>query len=367
MSFEEIDLQWFANAEDEGRTEDPTDQKIRKAREEGRVAKSQEINGAIVLICTLITLFLMGSWILKKLQQVFIYYFTRVTVDKIDNGAFAVTFAMFFLQIVLPVLVVSLVAGVIANIVQNKGFLFTLKPITPQFSKILPRIGQYLKKTVFSLEGGFNVLKSLMKVAAISIVAYIFIRPDLEENAAKLLHSGSLIKSIGFISSKSAFILIFSAVIFLAIAIPDYFVQKKQFMETLKMTKQEVKQEYKDMEGDPEVKGKLDQAQRELLSRNIPHAVKESDVVIANPTHFAVALKYDSTVTYAPKIMARGADNLAFAIRKAAKENDIPIVENKALARSLYTETKVGDIIPEDYMEIIATIYAKVVYMNKRM
>ncbi len=366
MSFEDIDLQWFAKAEDEGRTEDPTDLRIKKARDEGRVAKSQELNSAIVLLCSVLLIIVMAPWILQRLRYAFIFFFTHATDNSVSYKTYALVFAMFFLQIVMPVVLVAATAGVITNIVQNKGFIFSLKPITPQFSKVLPHISQYLQKTLFSVEGGFNVLKSLMKVGVISLIAYVLIKKDIPV-VLLMLKSGTLEGCIKVVCSFAVQILLWTVLVFIVISIPDYVVQKKQFMESLKMSKQEVKQEYKEMEGDPEVKGKLEQAQRQMVSKNLPQAVKKSDVVIANPTHFAVALQYDQAVSYAPKVMAKGEDSLALRIRRLAEENDVPIVENKALARGLYTETKIGDIIPESYMQIIATIYAKVVYLNKKM
>ena len=156
----------------------------------------------------------------------------------------------------------------------------------------------------------------------------------------------------------AAQILITVAVLFLLLSIPDYFVQRHDFMEEMKMTKQEVKEEYKEMEGDPEVKSKLQQMQRQLLSQNVRKAVSESDVVIANPTHFAVALKYDSTVADSPMVNAKGEDSTALLIRRIAEENDIPVVENRPVARDLYTNVEVGDIIPEVYYNAIAVIYS---------
>ncbi len=365
MSFDEIDLQWFSKAEDEGRTEDPTDLRIKKARDEGRVAKSTELNSAVVLLCSVLLLIAMSPWILQRLKTAFIFYFTHITAETVSYKTYALVFAMFFLQIVLPIVLIAAAAGVITNIAQNRGFIFSLKPITPNFSKILPNIGQYLNKTLFSMEGGFNVLKSLLKVGIITAIAYALIKRNIP-SILLMLKSPSLDSCVRVVSSFAVQILLCTIAVFIAISVPDYVVQKKQFMESLRMSKQEVKQEYKEMEGDPEVKGRLEQAQKQMVMRNLPKTVKESDVVIANPTHFAVALKYDEATSYAPKIMAKGEDSLALRIRHLAEESEIPVVENKALARSLYTETKVGDIIPESYMQIIATIYAQVVYLNKK-
>ena len=379
--FDFIDLQWFA-AEDEGRTEDPSEYKIRKAREEGRVAKSQELCSALVMLVTLVVLIIAAPYFWGWCEETLIFYFTHINEDEMFQERFFYQFLISLAKMVLPLSLCGSVAGILANLIQNRGFIFSTKPIEPQFSKIAPRIGQYLKKTLFSFEGGFNVAKSFIKVAVVVFVSYLIIRSSVFEivkvsdpsspNAQKvvilsLINSQNLFKSVALIAWTAAKILAVSAVIFLAIAIPDYFVQKKQFIESMKMTKQEVKQEYKEMEGDPEVKGKLQQAQRELLQRNMPQQVAKSDVVITNPTHFAVALMYDSVVAEAPKIMAKGSDNLAFRIKEIAKEHDVPIVENRPLARGLYyAEVEIGDIIPPDYYNAIAVIYSQLEKFNKQ-
>lgn len=357
MSFEEIDLQWFA-AEDEGRTEEASQFKIEKARKEGRVAKSPEISAALVLLFGVITLMIMSGSIWNWCRQILIYYFQRIN-EPLTQGAFFMPFLFNILKIVIPLSVVGIVAGVAANIIQNKGFLFTTKPIEPDFSRILPKIGEYLKKTLFSAQGAFNVVKSLVKVICVCVTAYIFIKGNLQRILYQL-NVGNLLLGVSIIGTVAWKILITSAIIFLIISIPDYLMQRKQFLDSLKMTKQEQKEEYKEMEGDPEVKSKLNQAQRTFLSGNIVQAVKESDVVITNPTHFAVALKYDNTTDISPMVSAKGQDEMAQRIKGIARENNIPIVENRPLARGLFQNIEVGGIIPEQYFRIIGVIYAKV-------
>lgn len=364
MSFEEIDLQWFA-AEDEGRTEEPSEHKLQKAREEGRVAKSPEIASSLVMLFAVVTLIIMAPLMWNWFKQMLVFYFSRINENQLTEGAFYFTFLNYILKMVLPLALVGIIAGVLANIIQNRGFIFTTKPIEPQFSKITPKIGQYLKKTVFSFEGGFNVIKSLVKVGIIVVIAFIIIRNNLPL-ILSFINTSQIALAVSKIASCGAQILVWCSIVFLAIAIPDYFVQRHQFIESMKMTKQEQKQEYKDMEGDPEIKSKLDRAQRELLSRNIPRAVAESDVVITNPTHYAVALKYDSSLTDAPQVMAKGEDELAQRIKSIAKENDIPMIENRPLARGLYAETRVGDIIPVAYFSAIATVYAQIQNLKKK-
>ena len=345
-------------AEDEGRTEQPSEYKLEKARKEGRVAKSQEISGALVLLLCVVTIVFLSKWFFNEIVTVFKFYFTQVSDYNVKNPAFVPAFFNVFIKCVLPIGLISAVSAVVANIVQTKGFIFSLKPIEPKFSKIVPKFGEYLKKTIFSMKGLFNVAKSFGKVAIICIVAYIYIKKDLFV-LIDIIDNGDVGTALGQVAKMAAQILITVAVIFLAISIPDYFVQRHDFMEEMKMTKQEVKEEYKEMEGDPEVKSKLQQMQRQLLSQNIPKAVAESDVVVTNPTHFAVALKYDQSVSDSPVVNAKGEDNMAQTIKRLARENDIPIVENRPVARELYTNVEVGDIIPSKYFNILAVIYSQ--------
>ena len=345
------------SAEDEGRTEEPSEYKLDKARKEGRVAKSQEISGALTLLVSVIMIIFLGKMLYNELTGMMKFYFSRCGEHNVENPALVSAFFNFFLKCVLPVVVVSAVAAVLSNIVQTKGFIFSLKPIEPKFSKILPKVGEYLKKTIFSQKGMFNIFKSLFKVAIICIVAFVYIKSDIFE-LLHIIDNGDVGTALITVAKMCAQILITVAIIFLVLSIPDYFVQKKDFMEEMKMTKQEQKEEYKEMEGDPEVKGKLKQMQQEMLKQNIPKAVAESDVVITNPTHFAVALKYDTSVADSPMVNAKGADEVAFRIKKIAQENNIPIVENSPMARELYTNVELGDIIPEIYYSTVAVIYS---------
>ena len=357
-----FDLQWFASAEEEGRTEEPTEHKLKKAREEGRVAKSTEISGALVLLLPVIAIIILAPWIFKNCVEVIRFYFDRCASAELTDGALVYVFYNTFIKIVLPIGLIGMIAGVVGNIVQTKGFLFSTKPIEPKFSKIMPKFGQYFKKTIFSSEGAFNVFKSLFKVIVLFVISYVVITSDIQTLLSMM--NVSLWSGFCYIAKMAAKILLIAAFVFLAVAIPDYFIQKKQFIESMKMTKQEVKEEYKQLEGDPLVKSRLRQMMRNLLYQNLPKAVSESDVVITNPTHYAVAVKYDRTSMSAPIVNAKGSDDLAMRIKTLAKENDIEIVENKLLARELYTKVEIGDIIPEEYLQAIAIILAKVYTMK---
>ena len=344
-------------AEDEGRTEQPSEYKLEKARKEGRVAKSQEISGALVLLLCVVTIVFLARWFFSEIIIVFKFYFTQCASADVKNPAFLPAFFNIFIKCVLPIGLISAVSAVTANIVQTKGFIFSLKPIEPKFSKIVPKFGEYLKKTIFSMKGLFNVAKSFGKVIIICFVGYLYIKKDLF-TLIDIIDNGDVAGALSQVARMAAQILITVAVLFLALSIPDYFVQRHDFMEEMKMTKQEVKEEYKEMEGDPEVKSKLQQMQRQLLSQNVRKAVAESDVVIANPIHFAVALKYDTSVADSPMVNAKGEDNQALLIRRIAEENHVPVVENRPVARELYTNVEVGDIIPDIYFTVLAEIYS---------
>lgn len=361
--WERIDLQWFA-AEDEGRTEDPTEYKIRKAREEGRVAKSQELNQAIVLLLPILALIAFAPWMLRTCVELLRFYLLRSTTTDITDPVLVRAFYRYFAILVLPVTLTALVAGVAANIIQNGGFIFSLKPIAPRLDKIAPNFARFFSRALFSAEGLFNLAKSLVKVAVVAGASYLSIKGEIPR-LVSMLESG-LWPAVAFIASMTARLLLTAAVLFLAISIPDYIFQRRQFMESLKMSKQEVKEEYKQLEGDPLVKGRLRQRMREILSQNMAVNVPKADVVITNPTHYAVAMQWDRATMRAPMLTAKGSDRLAQRIKEIARESGVPIVENKPLARALYAEVEIGDMIPDEYYQALAVILAKVYALDER-
>lgn len=344
-------------AEDEGRTEEPSEYKIEKARKEGRVAKSPEVSAALVLILSVVTLIFLGKWIFSQCLDIYRFYFLQCHDVNLQDPTLVSFFIKTFLKIIIPIGIIAAIGGFFGNIIQTRGIVFSLKPIEPKFSNIVPHFGEFFRKTLFSAKGLFNIAKSLGKVAIIIIIAYFFIKSDIYV-LLEIIKNGQIVVAIGKIATMAAQLLLIVSILFLVISIPDFFVQRHEFREQMKMTKQEVKEEYKEMEGDPEVKSRLKQMQQQLLSQNIPQAVSQSDVVITNPTHFAVALKYDRFTKDAPEVTAKGADEVAFYIRRVAAENDVPIVEDKPVARGLYTEAEVGDIIPEAYFRTISIIYS---------
>ena len=357
-----IDLQWFA-AEDEGRTEEPSEYKIKKAREEGRVAKSQELVGALGLLLPAATLLILAPSMGRTLREMIVFYFSQVShPDIVGNGSLlAGAFFSYFIKLALPIALVAVVAAIASNVLQV-GFLFTLKPLKPDFSKILPRFGQYFKRTLFSIEGLYNLGKTVVKIAIIAFASYLSIKGEIDHLMA--LFTSPFWTSVKYVASIAIRLVLEVAVLLLVLSVPDYLFQRRRYMESLKMTKEEVKEERKMQEGDPLVKSRLRQRMQELLSKNMAANVPKADVVIANPTHFAVALEWDREKMLAPVVTAKGQDQLALRIRKIAEESGVPVVENRPLARALYADVEIGDAIPDKYYQAIAAVLAHVYSAN---
>ena len=358
-----IPLNWFA-AEDEGRTEDATEHKIRKAREDGKVAKSAEFSAAIVLLLPILALALLGGSIFSTMIEMVKYFFTVSIEREItgDGGLFPV-FIQYLVRMSLPVMGIAFLSALMANLLQV-GFLFSTKPITPDLNKIVPNLGKFLKRTLFSAEALFNLGKNLFKVAVIGTVAYINIRGEMD-SIMRFIEVPFYL-SLRTIALTAFRILIESALFMLVLSFPDYMFQRHQHLESLKMTKQELKEERKMTEGDPMIKSRLRERMQQIMSQNMMRAVPEADVVITNPTHFAVALQWKRETMHAPSVSAKGQDNIAMRIREIAAENNVPVIENRPLARALFAEVEVGDEIPENYYEVTAIILAQVYGMSGR-
>ncbi|MDR1445249.1 MAG: flagellar biosynthesis protein FlhB [Treponema sp.] len=358
-----IDLQWFA-AEDEGRTEDASETKIQRAREEeGRVAKSQELIGALVLLLPALLLAFLGPSMLRTCIEMLRFFFTRaVELDSVEDRLVAGLFFRYFARLTLPLVITGMLAGILSNMVQT-GFIFTTKPITPDFSRVLPRFGQYFQRTLFSVEGLFNFIKSIAKMVIIGMVAFFLIRGEMEKLIN--LETASLWLGIRTVASLAIRLLIISALLLLVLSIPDYMFQRWRHLESLRMSREEVKEERKLYEGDPFVRSRIRARMRQMMSQNMAVNVSKADVVITNPTHYAVALEYNRKTMRAPQITAKGEDEAALQIRRIARDNEVPIVENRPLARALYAETEVGDFVPEAYFTVVAAILSKVMGINE--
>ncbi|PHV71758.1 flagellar biosynthesis protein FlhB [Sporanaerobium hydrogeniformans] len=355
----------FFSAEDEGRTEKATDKKREDARKKGQVAKSQELNTAVLIVGFCAFMLVLAGYMLNNIEQM-------VTIS--INGwteALKQTEVNYFYNLtgkaIMDIIITSaplwgglfLIAFLICYI--QVGYKPSGKPFEPKFSKMDPLSGL---KRIFSAESGFKLLISVGKVIILGYIVYSIIQSRIPtflkfyDFAPRqiLFNLGSTVIYIGFYVGGA----------FLILSVLDYLYQKHKHEESIKMTKQEVKEEYKNMEGDPQIKGKIKQKMREASMKRMMQAVPEADVIITNPTHFAVAIKYDAEKNSAPIVTAKGVDYVAQKIKEKAKESHIQIVENKPLARALYYTVDLGKEVPPELYGAVAEVLAFVYNLNQK-
>ncbi len=365
LPYTAMDLQWFASAEDEGRTFDATEVKKRKSREEGKVAKSADMVSSVVLLAGVLVIFLLGGYLMNVMVETCRFYFSHITEWDTSGSLRPYGFMTIqFLKAVIPVFVVGVVAALLMNIGQV-GFFITGKPLVPKADRIMPKWDR-LKNAVFSKQAAFNLFKTFVKIACICAIAVFNIIlhwPDFVSSIRYPLENG-----LASFFMTAVIIAIESALFLLVFSIPDYFFQKKQYEEELKMTLTEFRDELKESEGNPMVKQRIREQHDRLLAGDIEGAVKTADVVVTNPTHFACVLAYNPERDQAPRLVLKGADFNALTIKKVAKKFEIPIVENKPLARSIYANVKQGDVVPPSFHEALVGIYRFFVrkYANNR-
>jgi flagellar biosynthetic protein FlhB len=353
----DIHLSWFG-AEDEGRTEEPTEHKIRKAREEGKVAKSMDLVSSLILLFSIITIALLGSYFVSQCMELISYFLTRVMeIDVTKDRTIVVVMFNYFIKLSLPVLLVCFIIGFVANVAQV-GFVFSAKPITPSLDKIIPHFGKFFKRAMFSVEAAFNLGKSIFKIVIISLIVAANLFAEIGR-INEMLHL-PILMSFAKVSSIIFNIVVESAIAMIALSLVDYFFQRRQHLESLKMSVQETKEERKTYEGDPLIKSRLKQRMQEILTKNMISEVPKADVVITNPTHFAIGLKWDKLTMSSPTVIAKGVDHMAQRIKDVAFENSVPIIENKPLAQALWKEVDIGESIPEKFYEVVAIVIAEV-------
>ncbi len=366
-----LNLQWFAKDGEGGeKTEEPTSKKLTDARNDGKVAKSKELDNAVGLLLLFVLLQVMMSYVGNGLIGLFDAFYGRisefVSLNKSGLTGRAVSQILQesiieMLLIVLPFFAAGFLAMIAINILQVK-WKVTTKPLKPNFGKFNPINGM---KRLFSKDSLIELIKSLAKIILICWVAYSSIK-DNSRNLL-LLYDMSLMQAVMLTGSVVINTGMKISMAYFVIAILDYIYQKWKFKDDLKMTKQEVKDEYKNTEGDPQIKGKQRQRMREASQRRMMQDVPNADVVITNPTHYAVALKYDAQKAEAPIVLAKGTDYLALQIKEKAKEAKVEIVENKPLARMLYANVEIGEEIPPELYQTVAEILAAVYRMKNRL
>lgn len=353
MNLLKLDLQYFAGE----KTEKATPRKKQDARKKGQVAKSADVNTALSLLTVFLSFLFIGAFmkdrILHMMRGTFQDY---LLMDLTDQNAhdFFLTMAYQAGIILAPIMGVALVAGVLGNYLQV-GFLFSTEAIQMKLNKLDPIQGF---KRIYSMRAIVELFKSLLKISFVGFVTFAVIWFDIE-NILRLSQM-TVEQSFLIIASLTVRMGLFASGALLLLSLLDYLYQRYDYEKNLRMSKQDLKDEYKKSEGDPLIKSKIKQRQREMAMRRMMQDIPTADVVIMNPTHYAIALKYDESKMDAPFVVAMGVDLVAQKIKEVAKANDILMVENKPLARALYDQVDIGQAVPEEFFQVVAEIIAYV-------
>ena len=364
-------LQFFAeDANGAEKSEQPTAKKLNDARKEGQVAKSQEVATAFSLLALFIILRLLYPFMGTNFTGVFERVYNNIpNVARTYNGFLPVATIVSILNnailtmllITSPFLIIGFLIAFICDLVQV-GFKPTSKPLQPKLSKLNPISGM---KKIFSTRKLFELGKSLLKLAVMAAVIYSFFTGRTE--SLFLLYDMPLSQAIGLMGNLIISLGLRIAVAYMIIAFLDLIYQRRKFTKDMMMTKQEVKDEFKNSEGDPAVKSAQKRRMMEASRRRMMQQLPQADVVITNPTHYAVAIKYDAEESDAPIVVAKGADYLAQKIKEIARDNDVEIVENKPLARMLYANVEVGELVPPELYKAVAEVLAYVYHLKGKI
>lgn len=352
----------FVFASDD-KTEEATPKKKSDSRKKGQIARSKDVGVALTMVVCTIAVSACWNMMINGFKEVMIYFLQLPTLDNFDKLSLTgilITVIMRVAYGLLPIALPIMAGGIIASLMQT-GFLITGEPLKPSFGKLNPLSGI---KNMISKRSLVDLCKNLIVISIVSIIAYRYISSNYQQIISM---SNIYLPSLN-VEIKNLVLGIFKqiCIVLIVIAAIDYFVQFKMHNQDLKMSKQEVKEEYKQQEGDPQLKGKIKQKQREMSRQRMMQSVSDATVVITNPTHLAIALKYEEgTDMEAPKVLAKGADYLALKIKSIAKENEIPIIENKPLARMMYDKVEIDNDIPPELYQGVAEILAIVMKIKK--
>jgi flagellar biosynthesis protein FlhB len=344
------------------KTEEPSAKRLQEARSKGQVAQSREIAHTIMISAMLLVVLMIGPMMTRDLVVVLRRFLELPHAMRLEDNSFHVLMIDLAMQLgmtlALPFLLLAIAAAT-PGLLQN-GLLFSTYNLTPQLERISPLRGI---KRLFSLRNVVELLKGTVKISIVGVVAFILVSP-----AFKLIDNfitEDLSMLLPALLSLTVKLLSGVIVVLMALAAGDYLYQRYEFMKQMRMSKQEVKDEYKQQEGDPTIKGKVRQIRQARAKARMMQAVPTATVVVTNPTHFAVALKYDQGMN-APLLVAKGVELLALRIIEEARRNFVPVVENPPLARTLYAEVELDEEIPRDHYKAVAEVIGYVMRLKKR-
>lgn len=355
-----LDLQWFAQE----KTEPATPKKRQEARQKGQVAKSPELPSAFILLFSFMILFMFGGFFRERFFGLFTVSFNDYMRMELSQGNVIAIFrelAMSGVLLLAPLFIGAVVVALVVNYVEV-GFLFTTHPLKPSLNKLNPISGF---KRIFSLRSLVNLLKSLFKLLIVGLVVFSVL--NSKKSGLFALSDMPVEYLFGFAGGITLELGLKIGVALVILAILDYFYQRYEYLKSLRMSKQDIKDEHKKMEGDPLVKNRIREKQRRVALRRMMQEVPKADVVITNPTHYAVALRYDASKMDAPQVIAKGQDYIALKIREVAREHGIVIMENKPLARALYDKVDIGGFVPADLFQAVAEVLAYVYRIKKKV
>ena len=340
------------------KTEEASSKRISDTQEKGNFAQSREISSSFVLLASIIGFSIAGRHATETVMKTWYSILAEmgsINLDVHELFRLLKWNMQNFVFIIGPILIIIMVAGVLANVVQTGGLQFSSHPLSPKWSKLNPLKGF---SRIFSKTSLVELFKSVFKITVVSIIAYQTVNSHWDE--IPTLMGYGVGQTLFFMGEVMIEIMAKVLLVMIFLAALDYAFQKYTYLENLRMTKQEVKDERKDLEGNPQIKQRVRSVQMEMMRRRMMAAVPEADVVITNPTHFSVAIKYDTENDAAPVVVAKGQNEIALRIREIAKESNVPLVEDKPLARTLYKTVDVGQLIPASLYKAVAEILAYV-------
>lgn len=347
------------------RTEKATPKRRSEAQNKGQIPKSADFNSAVMLVVGLVVISFYAPGIMQDFKESAYTVFTHLDPNQITNQnimSFFMPHIIMLAKILLPIMMTLMIGGVVLNIAQV-GFRFTTEPLMPKFDSLSPMGMANKIKGMFSMKSAVELLKSLLKLFIITVVIVNFI--NSKKQVLLNLLGADLTQSLSVVSSISYEMLMQIAITMLILGIADKIYQHYEFEKSIKMTKEEIKDEMKNAMGDPKIKSKIRGIQMKFAMQRMMGAVPTADVVVTNPTHYSIAIRYDTKKAPAPQVVAKGTDYIAFKIRDIAKNNNIPIVENPPLARTLYKLVPLEGMVPPDLYVAVAEVLAFVYKNNK--
>jgi flagellar biosynthetic protein FlhB len=352
--------------EDQGeKTEEPTERKLEDARKEGQVAQSKEIKNASTLIAGIVLVAWIAPFLMKQVANIGAYYISHVhdvrVTNPIELRIYIFTIGTEFFKLLAIPFALFIFCAIVSEVAQV-GFMFTPKKIEFDPNKLNPVSGL---KRMFSTQKLVDTLKDIIKIIVVALVCYIAISPRIA--AIPALPSVSILGSLDLLKEICVIMIFAVAILMTIVAAADWFWTRYSHRKKLRMSKKDLKDEHKQMEGDPKVKAKLHSIRMEKFRQRMLQSVPTATVVVTNPTHYAVALKYDIDDMMAPLVVAKGVDFLAGKIKEIANENDVTIVENPPLARALYASVDVNEEVPPEHFKAVAEVIGYVMRLKGQL